>query len=289
MLQNAAPFSPLVSARTEGMKRWFSFRVLERMMSFSSKRSERVIFISKYFRDLFVATHRVRPEQAEVIYLGRELTESCEPDAEIVAKLRHLKPVILCISHLYPYKRLGVLITAYHLQRECLIGMGIRLRIVGKAMQRAEHDRLTSLISEYRLEGWVELSGEVPQNQVSRVLSIAAFFVFQTTCENCPSTLIEALAAGVPVASAGVGVMPEIAGDAALYFDPLDPNDLGRALVAMATDDGLRNELVLRAKEQIRQFPSWERVAISTLACLELAGRRHEKQAGVPQPCSKDA
>jgi glycosyltransferase involved in cell wall biosynthesis len=160
-----------------------------------------------------------------------------------------------------------------------LTGMGLRLRIVGKAVQEAEFRYLKQMIAQYHLEDWVELSGEVPQNQVSRVLPLALFFVFQSTCENCPSTLIEALAAGVPVASANVGVMPEIAGDAALYFDPLDPDDLGRALVAMATDGGLRDELVLRAKTQILQFPSWERVAMNTLSCLEAAGREEKRHS----------
>jgi glycosyltransferase involved in cell wall biosynthesis len=99
------------------------------------------------------------------------------------------------------------------------------------------------------------------------------FFVFQSTCENCPITLIEALGAGIPICCSSAGVMPEIAGKAVLYFDPRSPTSIAEALVHMARDADLRQRMGGMARVQARRFPTWQEMGALTLATLERVAR----------------
>jgi glycosyltransferase involved in cell wall biosynthesis len=68
-----------------------------------------------------------------------------------------------------------------------------------------------------------------------------------------------------------VASLPEVAGDAALYFDPHDPEAIADAMDQLLTDDDLRQGLVRGGAARVRQF-SWERTARETLKILEEAG-----------------
>ena len=96
-------------------------------------------------------------------------------------------------------------------------------------------------------------------------------FVFQSTCENCPNTLIEALAAGLPIACSSSGVMPEIAGQAAVYYDPFAPRDIARALREVVSRPQLAAELRERARAQSLKFPTWQEVGRRTFDTLRRA------------------
>lgn len=65
--------------------------------------------------------------------------------------------------------------------------------------------------------------------------------------------------------------MPEIAGDAALYFDPFDPEDIAQALKHLAENGTLRAELRQKALQQSLKFPTWDEVGQMTLHSLRRA------------------
>ena len=279
MLQNAAPFCPSITWRSEGLSRWLKFRCRRVMMSWAARRAAKCIFISRWFREVFEQRGYVVPAGNPVIYLGREKGCGGSGDHALVKRLRSTRG-ILCVSHLYPYKNISALVEAYALQRNVLEPSGLKLYIVGGSVSRREDRRIKAAIARNRLEGCVELTGPVPQEAVAQLMANAEFFVFQSTCENCPSTLIEALAAGVPIACSEVGVMPEIASDAAAFFDPFDPAAIGRALKALATDADLRASLRKKAIARSSEFPTWTEVAQATLNVLEEAATARVKRSG---------
>jgi len=122
-------------------------------------------------------------------------------------------------------------------------------------------------------EGQVILAGGQPSDVVAELLARCEVFAFPSTCENCPTALIEAIGAGVPIACSRVGVMPEIVGDAASYFDASDPHDIARALGGLLRDANLRHELRRRALARARRFPEPPEVAARTLGVLKAAVR----------------
>ena len=74
---------------------------------------------------------------------------------------------------------------------------------------------------------------------------------------------IESMAAGVPALVSRAGSLPEVCGDAALYCDPYSIDDIAEKLVAIVSDDALRERLVRLGRERARRY-SWERCAERT-------------------------
>jgi glycosyltransferase involved in cell wall biosynthesis len=269
--RNAGPFCSSVTLRSTGTHDWLWLRLLGIFMRLSARAASRVIFISRYFKDLFVRRFRFPAERGDVIYHGRDGLMMEAPAPAFLPQLGIRPPYLLSVSHLYPYKNTPALIEGYALARQTLQARGLQLALVGQPRSGAYFGQLQGLIQRRGLKDWVVLTGGVPHRAIGPLLTGCEFFVFQSTCENCPTTLIEALATGVPVACSKAGVMPEIAGNAALYFDPFDQDDIARALMQMAGDGSLRAELRQKALQQAQRFPSWDEVGQMTLQSLQRA------------------
>ena len=79
--------------------------------------------------------------------------------------------------------------------------------------------------------------------------------------------VLEALAAGIPTACSDIPVLREVAGDSALFFDPLDEDTIATALERVTTDSATRGRLAEAGAARARGF-TWERTALSTLGAL---------------------
>jgi glycosyltransferase involved in cell wall biosynthesis len=113
----------------------------------------------------------------------------------------------------------------------------------------------------------IRIRGQLPFAALHEVYAAADAFVFASSCENMPNILLEAMAAGLPIASSDRGPMPEILGDAGLYFDPESPQAIEEAVGRLHADPGLCERLAGRAQARAREF-SWERAARETFALL---------------------
>ncbi|MGA2228428.1 MAG: glycosyltransferase, partial [Syntrophobacteraceae bacterium] len=95
----------------------------------------------------------------------------------------------------------------------------------------------------------------------------ADLFVYASSCENMPNILIEAMASSLPIACSNRGPMPEVLGDAGLYFDPESPEQIAGAIRELMTGHEKRSECAARAYEYAKQY-SWERCARDTFAFI---------------------
>ncbi len=114
--------------------------------------------------------------------------------------------------------------------------------------------------------------GPVAFKQLPELHRQADASVFASSCENMPNILLEAMAAGLPIACGRRGPMPEILGDAGIYFDPVRPDEIEKALETLITDRDLRDQFAARAHARARDF-SWERCARETLEFVAEIGR----------------
>ena len=113
-------------------------------------------------------------------------------------------------------------------------GHPLALRLVGGASGGAK-ERLAAAIAAADPKGeFVETTPTVPHEQVSAQLAKADIFVFASSCENMPNTLVEAMAAGLPIACSSRDPMPEVLNDGGVYFDPEDAVSIAAALRAAA-------------------------------------------------------
>src|SRR5207253_4012008 len=107
---------------------------------------------------------------------------------------------------------------------------------------------------------WVRYWGAVPHGELQKRYAEAELCVFASTCENMPNILLENMASGLPIACSNRGPMPEVLGDAGLYFDPEDVVSIRDALRRLIESHDLRARLA-QAAFQRAQVYSWQRCA----------------------------
>jgi glycosyltransferase involved in cell wall biosynthesis len=145
------------------------------------------------------------------------------------------------------------------------IPAGLRLVVAGAPWNDRERSELLGLA----LDASVRLI-EHPDNDTLRQLySFASAFVYPSLNEGFGIPLLEAMACGTPVIAADTAVFREVAGDAALYFDPRDPDQLTRAIDA-GLDEATRREHIARGFQRLQRY-SWDRTAADTYAVYEKA------------------
>lgn len=272
VFHNLAPFCDSITLSSVGLRSWLRLKSLGVLMQLSAKRVKRVIFLSKHFRDYFVRRYGFDASRADVILNGRSILEERSANGSLSAtQLDIRQPYILVLSHLHRYKRLENVISACARLRASLQRNKLQIAIVGHPFDESYSRDLSALIKRRDLGDVVRLTGSIPPDQVLSLIRHCYFFVFQSTCENCPITLIEALSSHVPIACSHAPAMPEIAGDAALYFDPFDPDDIAEKLSLMMSSSTLREDLSKRTWQQVQSFPTWDEVATLVLASLERA------------------
>jgi glycosyltransferase involved in cell wall biosynthesis len=148
----------------------------------------------------------------------------------------------------------------------------IPLVLVGR--EGGDHARILAEIKARGLEAWVRMPGYLPEPEVRALYRAATAFVFPSYCEGFGLPLLEAMACGLPSAASGVSALPEVGGEAAIYFRPEDPADIAAQIVRLLTDQDLRASLRARGRERARSF-TWEKTAAATLAFYgEVLGRR---------------
>jgi glycosyltransferase involved in cell wall biosynthesis len=116
-------------------------------------------------------------------------------------------------------------------------------------------------------ESDVKFLGYVPDEDLPLLYSGAGLFIFPSVYEGFGLPLLEAMACGTPVASSNRSSLPEVAGDAALYFNPESVDEMSLAIERLLRDEVLRGQLADRGRERVKQF-SWQACARTTLAAF---------------------
>jgi hypothetical protein len=142
--------------------------------------------------------------------------------------------------------------------------------------------RLEGAVESHGLGGLVRTLGYVPRDELPTLYAGAACLVFPSLFEGFGIPLVEAMLVGCPIAAANVTSIPEVVGDAGVFFDPLDPADICRALGAILRDPELAAELRRRGRARANLF-SASRTAEQTLQVFERVvreGRGQGRRAG---------
>jgi len=223
----------------------------------SAHRSRRLIAVSEATRDDLVAFYRLPPERIAVVPHG--------VDQRLfgIADARAPEPFLLSVSTLHPHKNLGRLLRAFaslHQERP-------EFKLVLAGMKGFSTRAVEDLASDLGLGASVHITGWLPREQLHDLYRTAWAFVYPSTFEGFGMPALEAMAAGVPIACSDIRTLREVAGGAALLFDPLDQTAITNALKQLVSGDAERAGRVAAGQERARRF-SWRRAAEQTLAVL---------------------
>jgi glycosyltransferase involved in cell wall biosynthesis len=226
------------------------------------RRSDRVIADSRSTRQDLIELLGVRPELIDVVPLGLGSVRRDVPLSEAEVRARFDlgdRRVLLTLSAKRPHKNLGALIGAIAMipaeQRPLLVMPGYPTWHERELRERAA---ASGVAGDVRFLGWISGS------EAEGLWAIAEAFVFPSLYEGFGLPVLEAMARGVPVACSNASSLPEVAGEAALLFDPNDEAEIAAALERLLTDRELASAMRARGLERVKQF-TWERAARLTL------------------------
>lgn len=233
-------------------------RTMALLTRISARTAHRVITISQSARDDIVRNFGLDPTKIDVTPLGIRVPESRPPRAA------GGRPTVLSVAQKRPYKNLASLIRAVaelHEEAPVLVLPGAPTGHEGEL--RALADRL-GVADRVQFPAWVSAS------ELETLYADATCFVLPSLIEGFGLPVLEAMARGVPVACSDRPALPEVAGDAALFFDPTDQAAVTDAVRRLIRDASLREDLAARGLERARQF-TWRRTAELTLASYRRA------------------
>jgi len=235
-----------------------------------------VIFLTETAREWVTRVTGTLPGEREVIPHG--VSSSFERSPAPQLPMDEYSPVrpfrLLYVSNLEPYKHHAALVAAVgKLRNE---GYPIALDLVGGG-SRTARQRIQRLIDDAGEPATgITYHGAVPYSELPGFYHRADAFVFASSCENLPNILLEAMAAGLPIACSSRSVMPEVLGDAGIYFDPKSSDSMNHAIKRLLDDPRLRARLAEAAQLRIADR-SWSRCADRTFAFLKSVGMRDRK------------
>jgi glycosyltransferase involved in cell wall biosynthesis len=157
-------------------------------------------------------------------------------------------------------------------------GRDIELHLIGGGKGRSR-DRLDCQIAKYDpARRFVRQYEFVAHREVPQILAAADLFLFASSCENLPITLLEAMAAGLPIACSDRGPMPDVLGDAGVFFDPEDPASIGKALATLLDDRTIRKKSAERSRKRAEQY-TWRNCADRTALFMNEVVKRAQLKA----------
>lgn len=175
------------------------------------------------------------------------------------------RPFILFVSSLWPYKNAETLIDAFAVIKKQ--HPEYMLVLAGYAREESYLRKLKNLIHQHGITDSVVFTGGVSHDILAKFYQTASVFVYPSLYETFGLTILEAMACGCPVITSNISAMPEIAGNAALLFNPRDPEELSRKIASILTDGDLRRNLIHKGLQRAGEF-TWENTAWRTLEAL---------------------
>jgi len=180
------------------------------------------------------------------------------------------RPYFVCVGNIKPYKNIGRLVEAFLRVQD---RVPHDLVIIGQSEGLTTGESPEFFERVKRAGERIHLTGFVSHQELLSLVGHATALIMPSLYEGFGLPPVEAMAAGVPVAVANAASLPEVCGDAALYFDPLQVEDIADKLFMIATDAALRRSLTEKGLGRSRQY-TWHSCAKTTAEALHTCMRK---------------
>ncbi len=232
----------------------------------AARSADRVLTASTAAAEELARSLNVDPRRIDSVPLGIA-PPTCRPTPEADLRVRHGlddRRIVLCVAQKLPHKNLEVLVQSLpelQDQRVVLVLPGAHTRYEGELM---------ALASSLGVRDSVRTPDWLSESDLEGMYAAADCLVLPSLMEGFGLPVLEGMIRGVPVACSNRWALPEVAGDAALLFEPTDTAAVTDAIRKLLTSSALRKEMIDRGRSRAAQF-TWERCAHETANCYRKA------------------
>ncbi len=229
--------------------------------------ADHIITVSNFSKQELVTGYQLPPEKISVVYNG--LTQAYVPltdEHKAVVRERYTlgRPYFLYLGAIHPRKNITTLIKAYDAFK-AEAKSGHQLVLAGRASWQTGDVLKAIDQSPYKSE--IVTPGYIPTSEATKLVATAEAMIYPSLYEGFGLPLVEAMACDIPVICSNISALPEIAGNAALLFDPLDSAQLAFHMQSIVADQKLREELIRLGQQRKSDF-SWDRAAAEVYSIL---------------------
>ena len=217
----------------------------------SSRLAEQVITISEFSKRTIAIHYTLPPEKLVVAYPCAD--ERFFRSAEVAKTPSYPLPeaFVFYPANRWHHKNHDGLLQALQLLKE-QEGLSINAVFTGRDVDNGY--QLDEMAARYGVSDLVYNLGYLPVEEVVYLYRQARLLVFPSLFEGCGIPLIEAMVVGCPIAAANRTSLPEVAGEAALYFDPTQPSEIAAAIKRLWFDAGTRARLIESGRQRAQIF-----------------------------------
>lgn len=223
-------------------------------------KAERIATVSEFSKNDIATSYHIDKNKIDVVYNGvnekyRPLNES--EKQQVRHRFSKGEPYFVFVGALHPRKNVARLLAAFNIFKKRW-NAPFKLLIVGAEMFQT--GEISEVYKKMEFSEDVIFTGRLSHNDLSFVVGAAFALTFVPYFEGFGIPIVEAMACNTPVITSNVTSMPEVAGEAALFVDPFDIEDIAEKMFRIVQDETLRNQLIEKAKLQVKKF-SWNNTA----------------------------
>jgi len=261
MSRDMLSYEPGEMDRYKYGKSWFRLLLLKYMQNSSFNAATGVVFLTNYaahiiqkscgtLKNIAIIPHGVGSEFSN----KNQSVEWPENDDAINC---------LYVSNTAPYKHQWMVIKAIKFLRN----QGYNINLILAGGKGGGHHLVEEAISDCKAEKFVTMLGYVKPANLPEILASSHIFIFASSCENMPNTLVEAMSVGLPIACSNRGPMPEVLEDSGIYFDPENIESIKESIEELLVNESRRKEMTVKTKIKANSY-SWKRCANETMEYL---------------------
>lgn len=241
---------------------WFKQQVYKFVNWRVAHKSRLIITASEFVKQDVAKFAHIKPKKIVVTYeAADEITDVIEPIKQLQSK-----QFIFYVGRPQPHKNLKRLIQAFAALKE----KHPDLLLVLAGRKDNVYKSYVKTAKKLGVEDSVIFTGYVSEGQLKWLYKGCKAYIFPSLSEGFGLPGLEAMKHDAVVVSSNATCLPEVYGEAAYYFNPLDVHDMAKSIDTVLTDMNIRNKLIKAGREQVKKY-SWQKMAQETLEVYDKA------------------
>lgn len=237
-------------------------RYLRKYFPKFAKKARHILTVSDYSKQDIVKSYGISPSKITVAWNGASETFvplKEQEIAEIRTEKTNGRSYFIFVGAIHPRKNVGRLIEAFG--KFAQTNQDIDLMIVGESLWANKASSIPEVSED--LKKRILFSGHVSLNELNKLMGAAFALAYIPYFEGFGIPLVEAMRCGIPIISGNLTCLPEVAGEAAIYVNPFDTDEVSKAMIYLASDEQKHTELSQKSLERSVLF-SWDYTAETT-------------------------